>query len=100
LQETHEVAIRLNGHELRVAVHTAQDLAGERADTRPVFHDHAGTGPVDRVEHLIHEEARARDDRAEHVGMTQKVAREQQRFAERLERRSGIFWHDEPLSSG
>ena len=64
-----------------IAAHALQDLRGERTHARPVLHDDTGPRPVHGCEHGVHEEARARDDRPEHVGVTQEIAGEEASFA-------------------
>ena len=64
--------------EAHVTPHPPQDFAGERAHARPEFHDHPRAPPFDGRQHLVDQEAGARNDGPEHVGMAQEVARKEQ----------------------
>src|ERR1700733_5891953 len=79
-QEPHERAIGLNGDQMGIAVHAAQYLAGDGPDAGSILHDDSSPLPVDWLEYLIYQKARAWNDRAEHVGGANEVAGEQQHF--------------------
>ncbi len=76
-QVADEVRVGFNGDEHRIGAHASQHLGGDDTNAGAVLHDDPRLPPVHRLEELADEEARARNDRAEHHGMTEKVQREQ-----------------------
>src|ERR1700688_1708024 len=77
-QETHELRVGFYGNEACVRAHAPQHFRRDAANTGAIFHYHARLRPVDRLQQLLDQEPRAGNDRAEHPGMTKKIAREQQ----------------------
>src|ERR1700730_3683978 len=55
-----------------------QEFSGDAAHSGTVLDDDAGPRPVQRLQQLLEEEARAGHDRAEHARMPEEVAREQE----------------------
>lgn len=80
-QKAHEFRVGLYGNEDRVRAHTPEDFRGDAANAGAVFHYHTRLTPVDGLQQLLDQEPRARNDRTEHAGMTEKIAREKQSVA-------------------
>ena len=77
-EELDELIVELDRDQLRVGPHAAQDLAGEGAHPGAVLDDQPRRGPVDVLQEVVDEEPRARDHRAEDLGIAEEVAGEQQ----------------------
>ena len=90
IEKFHEGLVGLDGDQVRIRVHAAQDLGGDGADAGAVFHDHPGAFPVDGSQDLVDQVARTGPDRAQHEGMAEEIQREQQPLGEG---RMGCYRH-------
>jgi len=97
LQEAHEVGIGLDRDQARVGAHPAQHFGRKSAHPRPVFHDDPGVRPINGLQDLVDQKARARDQRAQHSRVLQEIAGKEQQL---VAMSRGAWRHDSPLVFG
>jgi hypothetical protein len=80
-QVLHEISVGFERNQDGVGPHPAQDLAGERAHPGTILHEHSSAVPIDFGENVVDQETGARDQAAEHAGVLDEVAPEEQQLS-------------------
>jgi len=77
-QISYEIAVRLHRHQHGVRAHAPENFGGECADSRTVLQKHSCPMPIYLSQEMIDQKTGARDQAAEHLGMLEKMAAEEQ----------------------
>ena len=97
-QMTDELGVDLDCDELPVSRHVTQDLPRQHARAGSQLHDHASLRHLAEAEHAASQEARARDDGPDLLGVSEEALEELERLRGRRSASASLQRHLDPLT--